>query len=101
MPGLSQILAIIFQEGNSQAEISSQFSKEILKHKYVGLISLDGGHKFVADEVSRKTNYCQSHALQPCLWTKHHLNVLTLCELSSRLSPPSGPCSVHGLVRDE
>jgi len=64
MPGSAQILAIVFQEGNFQTKVSSQCSKEILKHKYVRLTSLDGEDKFVADEVSeisRETNY-----YQPC-----------------------------------
>lgn len=58
----SQVLAIIFQERNSQTKISSQYPKEILKHKYVGLTSSDGEHAFIIDEaseVSMETNDCQ------------------------------------------
>lgn len=63
VPGSSPVLVILFQEGNSQMEASSQCPKEILKHKYAGLTSSDGEHAFILDEVSdisRETNYCQS-----------------------------------------
>lgn len=66
VPGSSQMLAIIFQEGNSQTKISSQCPKEILKHKYVGLTSSDGEHAFIIDEASEvtmETNDCQSCSL--------------------------------------
>lgn len=97
------MLAIVFQEGNSQTDISSQCPEEIPKHKYVGLTSSDGEQKFVADEVSevsRETNYYWSRSLYPCLRTNHRPNCLALRKVSSRLSPPSGACTVHGLVRD-
>lgn len=66
VPGSPQMLAIIFQEGNSQTKISSQCPKEILKHKYVGLTSSDGEHAFIIDEASEvtmETNDCQSCSL--------------------------------------